>query len=107
MPDKSENNPFEDKRETLATINANIVERQRYAREQETIINDLIESGNNRLLELNYDIKLAKKELRELKTDVRTKAQDKKLLEEDVQTLRTEAQQIMYGPTSGLSPSGI
>lgn len=81
-------------RGVLRALNVEIRERQCYKREQEKIIEEVIETGNTRLMALHHDIELAKKQLRDLKTDIRTAAQDKVMLQEDIKTLTHEADAI-------------
>lgn len=78
----------EAKRQELKVLDEAIAERKRYKREQETLITEMVEQGNSKLMELTHDIALAKQELRNLKTDIRTAAQDKVLLNEDLDNLR-------------------
>lgn len=96
----------EQKRLELKALNETIAERQRYHRQQEALINDLMESGNTQLMGLHHDILMAKQELRHLKTDIRTFAQDKVLLNEDLEIMRGEAT-MMVLPTMfiGISPA--
>lgn len=95
----------EAKRQELKVLDEAIAERKRYFREQETLITDLIESGNTQLMGLHHDILMAKQELRSVKTDIRTAAQDKVLLNEDLETMRGEAQLLVVRTTFiGVSP---
>jgi predicted nucleic acid-binding Zn-ribbon protein len=89
----------------LRAVKGEIAERNQYRGEQERIITDLIDQGNMRLLELNYDIKLAKQTLRDLKTDIRTAAQDRELVRDDLESLKNEVKNL-YG-NSGLALSGM
>lgn len=72
---------------SLASLDAEIVERRRYLREQEKLITELVESGNMQLMALNYEITLAKKQLHELKTDIRTMTHDKVLLSVELKNM--------------------
>jgi hypothetical protein len=95
----------EAKRQELKVLDEAIAERKRYFREQETLIVDLIESGNTQLMGLHHDILMAKQELRSIKTDIRTAAQDKVLLNEDLETMRGEAELLVVRTTFiGISP---
>lgn len=96
----------EQKRLELKALNEAIAERQRYHRQQEALINDLMESGNTQLMGLHHDILMAKQELRHIKTDIRTSAQDKVLLNEDLEIMRVEAT-MMVIPTMfvGFAPA--
>lgn len=71
----------------LGHLNATINERARYHRDQERIIADTIESGNNELLGLSYEIKVATAQLRDIKIDIRSALQDKKLILEEVSSM--------------------
>lgn len=82
------------KRQQVRVLDALIIERTAYQREQEQIINNLIEAGNIQLMGLNHDIVMAKAMLKELKTDIRTTQQDKRLLEEDYQSLQVRVMTI-------------
>lgn len=81
---------LENKRAELKELNEAIDKRKAYYREQEELINDLIEQGNTKLMELTHDVLVAKKELRELKTDIRTGSQDKVILMRDLRQLRVQ-----------------
>lgn len=95
----------EAKRQELKALDEAIADRKRYFREQETLITDLVESGNTQLMGLHHDILLAKQELRSIKTDIRTAAQDKVLLNEDLDTMRGEAEMLVVRTTFiGISP---
>lgn len=95
-----------DKLVELKGLNDLIAERKKYHRDQEFLINDLIESGNTQLMTLNHDILLAKQMLRDIKTDVRTAAQDKVLLNEDLVVMRGEAEMLVVRTTFfGFAPS--
>lgn len=76
--------------ETLRALEATIAERQKYYRDQEKLINELVESGNTQLMGLIHEIAVAKQQLRDLKTDVRTAAQDKVRLNEDLVQIQSE-----------------
>jgi chromosome segregation ATPase len=95
----------EAKRQELKALDDAITERKRYYREQESLIAELVESGNTQLMGLTHDIMLAKQELRSIKTDIRTAAQDKVLLNEDLDQIRTEIQLTVVRTTFvGISP---
>lgn len=95
----------EAKRLELKALDDAITERKRYLREQESLIAELVESGNTQLMGLTHDIMLAKQELRSIKTDIRTAAQDKVLLNEDLDQIRTEIQLTVVRTTFvGISP---
>lgn len=81
----------------LKALNVTIRERQQYHNEQEQIINDLIESGNTRLMELNHDIQLAKKERNDLKADHRSLMQEKIQLKRDIELMKKEADGLFNG----------
>jgi hypothetical protein len=83
-----------DKQQQLRLLDKTIVAREKYRACQEALINDLAETGNSKLMELTYDIQLAKKQLRDLRTDIRTAAQDKVLLLRDLDELRNELPMI-------------
>jgi hypothetical protein len=94
------------KRLELKALNEVIAERQRYLREQEDLIKDLVESGNIQLMALNHDILMAKQMLRTIKTDIRTAAHDKVLLNEDLDTMRNDMQLMVVQTTFvGVSPA--
>lgn len=81
---------IEQKRQQLKELNAQIVDRQRYFRDQEILINDLIHVGNTELMGLSHDIKYLRAELRDIKTDIRTARLDYSLLQEDLVSIRKE-----------------
>jgi chromosome segregation ATPase len=81
----------EPKEQQLAELDRQIAERKKYYRDQEALINDLVESGNTRLMGLTYEITAGEQELKNLKTDIRLAKQDKQLLDEDLQAMRAEA----------------
>lgn len=78
------------KKRELRELDAAIAERKKYYAEQETLINELVESGNTQLMGLTHDIQIAQQELRTLKVEVRTGRKDKQLLEQDLDTVRSE-----------------
>jgi chromosome segregation ATPase len=75
---------------SLRDLNAEIIGRERYLKDQEAAIKELLEYGNAQLLELNYAVSLSQKQLKTLKADIRVAIQDKKQLLEDIQALQAE-----------------
>lgn len=78
------------KKQELRALNAEIMERELYKKEQERAINELLESGNTQLMTLNHDILMATQQLRTIKNDIRNSKTDKILLEEDLQLIRVQ-----------------
>lgn len=78
------------KKQELRALNAEIMERELYKKEQERAINELLESGNTQLMALNHDILMATQQLRTIKNDIRNSKTDKILLEEDLQLIRVQ-----------------
>jgi chromosome segregation ATPase len=79
-----------ERQDKLKALDAAIAERTKYLRDQEKLINDLVEAGNTQLMGLAHDIAVAKQLLLGLKTDIRTMARDKVLLNEDLEQIRQE-----------------
>jgi len=73
----------------LRSLNQLIAQRQRYYKQQEALIADMIEAGNTQLRGIDYEITEAQQVLRDLKTSTRTIRQDKKLLDEDLNAARS------------------
>lgn len=94
------------KRLELRALEKLIAERERYHREQEALIRDLVESGNIQLMALNHDILLAKQELRNIRVDIRTAAQDKVMLNQDLELIREDIRVTVIQTTyAGISPA--
>jgi chromosome segregation ATPase len=87
----------------LVDINREIAEREHYRKQQEAIITQIINDGNNQLLQLNYDIKYARKELRDMKAKLYELASERYTAEEDLRLLKEEIKQTLE--SSGLYPS--
>lgn len=83
------------KKAELKELEQLIAERNSYYNQQESLISELIEQGNTKLMELTHDVMLAKKELREIKTDIRTSANDKVLLMRDIKVLQIQISTYM------------
>lgn len=78
------------KRQELRALEAEIVERFLYKKEQEALIAELIEAGNTELMSLNHDILLAQQQLRAVKNETRNCRQDKQLLTDDLEMLKVQ-----------------
>lgn len=89
-------------RQELVDLTGALAERRRYYAEQQALIDDLVEAGNTRLMELNHDILYATGELKRLKTELYRINQDKRLLLEDLELLRRELMQ-MDGSSPGFT----
>lgn len=88
---------------TLSSLNEEIAERSNYLREQETIITGIINDGNNHLLALNYEIALARKELKETKVKLYDLARERYEAEQDLKQLREDIKAELK--SAGLSGS--
>lgn len=88
---------------TIESVNAQITERSQYLREQEAIITGIINDGNNYLLSLNYEIAIAKKELKDTKAKLYDLARERYTAEEDLKSLRNDIREELKN--AGLSPS--
>lgn len=84
MPARSE----AEARRTLRKLDRQIAERSKYLKDQEKVIDEMVEQGGSRIMGLRHEVMLAEKELRDLKTDIRTMANDKRLLQQDLDDLR-------------------
>lgn len=78
------------KQDKLKALDEQIAERSKYLKNQEQVINETVESGNTRLMELNHDIALAQQELRDLKVDIRNARRDKSQLTDDLAGIRND-----------------
>lgn len=84
-----------------------IRERKSYQREQERIIEQIVNDGNNRLLELNYAIEAAKRELREKKAKLYELSKDQFQAEEDLKQLREDIDAELSRASSILPSFGV
>lgn len=88
---------------SVESINSEIADRAKYLREQEAIITGIINDGNNYLLNLNYDIAIAKKELKDMKAKLYDLARERYEAEQDLKNLRDDIRAELKN--AGLSPS--